>query len=135
MCLWDSPTQISSIFCSLDKIKLLIHCHDIFALHALSPSFQPHNYPHNIMRLSVALHTRPNSIYSEFEKGSSSQLNKKLRKFDPFVLFLSLWWKNVNKFLYTNGHYLSFPLAIEANIPPRQNRVKMIKATEMLFIS
>jgi len=33
------------------------------------------------------------------------------------------------------GIYLSFPLAMEANIPPRQNRVKMIKATEMLFIS
>lgn len=68
-------------------------------------------------------------------KAESPIVRVRKRKFDPFVLFLSLWWKNVNKLLHTNGHYLSFPLAMEANIPPRQNRVKMIKATEMLFIS
>ena len=40
MCLWDSHTQISAIFRSPVKIKLLIHCHTILTLPALSPSFR-----------------------------------------------------------------------------------------------
>lgn len=51
--MWESPTQISAIFRSLVKIKLLIHCHTILSLTVLSPSFQPPIYPHNTMRLIV----------------------------------------------------------------------------------
>jgi len=58
MGLWDSLAQIYATSRFSGKVKLLIHCHTILGLTALSLHFQTCIWLHNIMMLILVWHTR-----------------------------------------------------------------------------